>query len=95
MTPSSQSPIQRTGSDVSNKAGTQSWFYSDIVKDHFFHPHNFLKEDEDMTRFNAMGHVGSPACGDELRVWLHVDTKTERIKVTCPIAGFGKLFGFS
>ena len=27
-----------------------------------------------------MGKVGSPACGDELKVWLKIDPKTERIK---------------
>lgn len=65
--------------DVSSKNGAQSWFYSDIVKDHFFSPRNFLKDDHDTSRFNAIGKVGSPACGDELRVWLVVDPQTEKI----------------
>ena len=30
--------------------------------------------------FNAIGKVGSPACGDELRVWMKVEPETERIK---------------
>lgn len=67
-------------SDVTSKDKKQSWFYSDIVKDHFFHPRNFIEDDEiDETRFNAIGKVGSPACGDELRVWLKIDQHTERI----------------
>ena len=67
-------------SDVTSKDNKQSWFYSDIVKDHFFHPRNFIEDGEiDENRFNAIGKVGSPACGDELRVWMKVDLKTERI----------------
>lgn len=65
--------------DVSSRDKKQSWFYSDIVKEHFFHPHNFMDEEVDESAFNAIGKVGSPACGDELRVWMKVDPKTERI----------------
>jgi len=65
--------------DVISKDNKQSWFYSDIVKDHFFHPRNFIEDGEDEGRFNAIGKVGSPACGDELRVWMRVDPQTERI----------------
>jgi len=67
-------------SDVTSYDKKQSWFYSDIVKDHFFHPRNFLDHDPSPKEFNAIGKVGSPACGDELRVWLLVDLKTERVK---------------
>lgn len=72
-------PISGTQGDVSSIDKTKSWFYTDIVKEHFFHPKNFMEQDADEERFNAMGKVGSPACGDELRVWLVVDLKTERI----------------
>ncbi len=65
--------------DVTSKDKKQSWFYSDIVKEHFFHPRNFIEDGEDEGRFNAIGKVGSPACGDELRVWMKVDPQTERI----------------
>ena len=37
-------------------------------------------DDVDATAFNAVGKVGSPACGDELRVWMTVDPTTERIQ---------------
>lgn len=65
--------------DVTSHDKKQSWFYSDAVKDHFFNPRNFLDRDPKEGEFNAMGKVGSPACGDELRVWLKVDKKTEKI----------------
>ena len=75
-----QEPIQGTKGDVTTHDKSKSWFYSDTVKDHFFNPRNFVKEDEDESQFNAIGKVGSPACGDELRVWLSVDPETELIK---------------
>lgn len=54
-------------------------FYSDIVKEHFFHPKNFM-EDESLYKADGQGMVGSPACGDVMRVWIKVDPKTKRIK---------------
>lgn len=66
-------------SDVTSRDKTQNWFYTDIVKDHFFHPRNFMHEDADESLYNAIGKVGSPACGDELRVWMIVDPDSERI----------------
>ncbi len=56
------------------------WLYSDVVKDHFFNPRNFMRYgEEDKFDFNAMGRVGSPACGDEMALWLKIDPKTEKI----------------
>ncbi|MFH1711853.1 MAG: iron-sulfur cluster assembly scaffold protein [Patescibacteria group bacterium] len=72
--------IKGSGGDIVSHDKKQSWFYSDEVKDHFFKPRNFLDGEIKEGDFNAMGKVGSPACGDELRVWLLVDAKTERIK---------------
>ena len=66
--------------DVVSHDKKTSWFYTDIVKEHFFNPQNFLSENPKEGVFNAMGKVGSPACGDELRVWMRVDPATERIK---------------
>ncbi len=65
--------------DVSSIDKKQNWFYSDVVKEHFFHPKNFLDHDPEESEYNAMGKVGSPACGDELRVWLMVEPATEKI----------------
>jgi len=57
------------------------WLYSDTVKDHFFNPKNFMKYgEEDSFKFNATGRVGSPACGDEMVIWLNIDEKEEKIK---------------
>ena len=77
-----QAPKQAPGGrgDVSSRDGAQSWFYSDAVKEHFFHPKNFAMDGVDTVAFNAIGKVGSPACGDELRVWMKVDPATKRIK---------------
>jgi len=72
-------PIQGSGGDVSSHDKSKSWFYSDIVKDHFFNPKNFLDRDPHENEFNALGKVGSPACGDELKVWLHV-SEDEKIQ---------------
>jgi len=69
-----------TQGDVVSHDKKESWFYSDIVKEHFFKPHNFLDHEPEEGEFNAIGKIGSPACGDELRVWLKIDPKTERIK---------------
>lgn len=57
------------------------WVYSDVVKEHFFNPRNFLKPEEEKTfKFNAYGEAGSPACGDLMKFWLWIDPKTEKIK---------------
>ncbi len=75
-----QDSIKGTKGDVSSHDKTKSWFYSDIVKDHFFNPKNFLLNEVDESQYNGIGKVGSPACGDELRVWLKVDKETEKIQ---------------
>ncbi|OHA08274.1 MAG: hypothetical protein A3B37_02815 [Candidatus Sungbacteria bacterium RIFCSPLOWO2_01_FULL_59_16] len=48
--------------DVVNQYTGEKWYYSDIVKDHFFNPRNLLLEDRDETGYDAVGMVGSPAC---------------------------------
>ncbi|MBI5654230.1 iron-sulfur cluster assembly scaffold protein [Candidatus Uhrbacteria bacterium] len=64
--------------DIVSRSGEQSWFYSDVVKDHFFNPRNFM-QDEAAYADAAMGLVGSPACGDAMKVWIKVDPATEKI----------------
>lgn len=68
--------------DVVNKFSGDSWAYSKIVREHFFKPKNLLWEnpDEAKSKYDAEGIVGSPACGDVMRVWLKIDAKKDRIK---------------
>jgi len=63
------------------------WLYSDVVKDHFLHPRNFLI-DEKAYKADGMGTVGSPACGDMMIVWIKVDKKSQKIK-ECKWRTFG------
>lgn len=72
--------VAGAGGDVTSHDKKQSWFYSDVVKEHFFSPKNFLDREPHEGEFNALGKVGSPACGDELKVWLYVndDERIER-----------------
>lgn len=79
MTDYAAKPKPGSGGDVVSKDKSQSWFYTDVVKDHFFNPKNFLDRDPEEGEFDALGKVGSPACGDELKVWLKVDPESERI----------------
>jgi len=57
-----------------------SWIYSKIVKDHFFHPKNFVIGNKPKWKFNGVGLIGSPACGDVMKLWIYVDSKTKKIK---------------
>lgn len=66
--------------DVINQFTGEKWYYSDIVKDHFFKPRNILLEEPEEDVFDATGMVGSPACGDMMKMWMKVDPQTERIK---------------
>ncbi len=68
-------PFQKA--DVTSRNGAGD-FYSQTVRDHFFHPQNFM-ENEEGYHADGMGMVGSPACGDVMRVWIKVEPKTERI----------------
>ena len=66
--------------DIRSTTGGGGWLYTDTVKDHFFNPRNFMRYGEEETfKHNAMGRVGSPACGDEMVLWLNIDPKTEKI----------------
>jgi len=55
-------------------AGSKSWFYTDVVKDHFFNPRNLFKTNEEAEgyQYDGMGMVGSPACGDMMKIWIKV-----------------------
>ncbi len=66
--------------DVVSHQNSNGWVYSSIVKKHFFKPQNFLSNNPLPSGFNATGQVGSPQCGDVMKMWMKVDPKTEKIK---------------
>ncbi len=69
--------------DVINRHTGGSWAYSEEVRDHFFNPRNLLWENPKSasrrSAYDAEGVVGSPACGDVMRVWLNIDPKKDTI----------------
>ena len=59
----------------------QDWIYSDAVKDHFMKPRNFLFGDESKFDFDAVGVVGNPVCGDQMKMYIKVkDDKIEDVR---------------
>ena len=82
-----KNPAKRDVNVVNRQTG-EKWYYSEIVKEHFFHPKNILLEEPRegepayrTGRYDAVGMVGSPACGDMMKMWIKVDKKTERVKL--------------
>ncbi len=65
----------------------EGWLYSDVVKEHFFNPQNILIDEEHYVA-DAVGVVGSPACGDMMAAWIKVDPGTLRI-TECKWRTFG------
>ena len=58
----------------------EDWIYPEKVKEHFINPRNFLFGDESQFDFDAVGQVGNPICGDQMRMYIQVDKKTDTIK---------------
>ncbi len=70
-----------THADVKAKVDSKKWFYTETVKEHFFKPKNFLDGKKAETyKADGVGMVGSPACGDMMRVWIKVDSSEDKIK---------------
>jgi len=72
---------------VVNKFTGNTWAYTKEVQNHFFKPKNILlalpkpsAKAGGKSKYDAEGIVGSPACGDVMRVWLKIDGKKDRIK---------------
>jgi len=62
------------------KRGEESWLYSPKVKDHFYNPRNVMTDElVDTYQADGVGEVGSPACGDVMRMWIKVDPATKKI----------------
>ncbi|RJQ36840.1 iron-sulfur cluster assembly scaffold protein [Candidatus Parcubacteria bacterium] len=80
MSSPSQKKEVKQPADVMNQYTGERWYYSDIVKEHFFNPQNLMLEDPDEAQFNGIGMVGSPACGDMMKIWLKIDSGTERVE---------------
>lgn len=78
-TPVTQPSDDARKGDVVAASKTQGWFYSDVVKEHFFHPKNFL-EDEAAYKGAYLGMVGSPACGDAMKIWIRVEKAADGIE---------------
>jgi NifU-like protein len=51
------------------------WEYSEKLKEHFFNPRNV----GELADSNAVGEVGSIACGDALKLFVKIDPETEKI----------------
>ncbi|PLX24575.1 iron-sulfur cluster assembly scaffold protein [Candidatus Parcubacteria bacterium] len=66
--------------DIVPKGSDEAWAYSKIIKDHFFKPRNLILDAKDVKGYNGLGMVGSPACGDMMKVWLWIDEKEDKIK---------------
>jgi len=49
-----------------------NWNYSDKVKEHFMNPHNVLAVPEEEFAPDGVGYVGSPACGDMMKIFIKV-----------------------
>ncbi len=68
----------------------ERWFYSEKVRDHFFNPRNIFKTDEEAKAYDmeadGVGEVGSPACGDVMKLWIKIDG--DKIK-ECKFQTFG------
>lgn len=57
----------------------QDWVYSEVVKEHFLNPRNFLMGDESKFDYDAVGVVGNPVCGDQMKMYIKVDSATDTI----------------
>lgn len=73
--------IKKNFEIIENKKPTEvleideEWFYTPIVKEHFFNPKNILFNDDEIQGddFDGVGMVGSPACGDMMKIFINVE----------------------
>lgn len=74
-------------------AGTD-WAYTDLVKEHFLNPRNFLMGDESKYQRDGEGIVGNPICGDQMLMMIQVEEKdTEELKIAGDNKKAGKKVG--
>ncbi len=72
-------PKKSTKTSANGFSAGTPWIYSDIVKEHFLNPRNFLMGDENKYDYDAKGIVGNPICGDQMLMMIKVDEKTKKI----------------
>lgn len=61
--------------EATSQVQVNSWVYSDLVKEHFLNPRNFLMGDESKYQYDAEGTVGNPICGDQMRMFLQIQER--------------------
>lgn len=68
----------------------EEWFYTPVVREHFFNPRNIFRTQEEIDNYKAdgIGMVGSPACGDMMKMWIKVDREQDKI-IDCKWQTFG------
>jgi nitrogen fixation protein NifU and related proteins len=71
--------VKKIKPDVINKFTGDTWAYTKEVKEHFFKPKNILWGNPAEAKYDAEGIVGSPACGDVMRVWININAKKDTI----------------
>lgn len=64
-----------------SEASSVGWVYSKKVKEHFFSPKNLLLKNPKKNEFDADGQVGSPQCGDVMKIWIKIQ-KTDRSRAS-------------
>ena len=64
-----------TKTSSENDSGPGQWIYTDVVKEHFLNPRNFLMGDESKYDYDAKGIVGNPVCGDQMLMFIKVEDK--------------------
>ncbi|MBL7084623.1 MAG: iron-sulfur cluster assembly scaffold protein [Candidatus Omnitrophica bacterium] len=64
-----------------------NWVYTEKAKDHFMHPRNVLKDEENF-QDDGKGIVGNIKCGDEMMVAIKVD-KEKQIITECKWKTYG------
>ena len=80
--------MTNSGAKIIDQQGDE-WLYAEKVKEHFFNPQNILRPgEEENYKADGEGRVGSPACGDEMVMWIKVDDKTKKI-IDCKWQTFG------
>lgn len=65
--------VSQNTENVNRSYGSEApWAYSEIVKEHFLSPKNFLMGDENQYQHDASGIVGNPICGDQMKMFLRI-----------------------